>query len=402
MKPAVLCFTSDPALVTTDAYRHADVNICNVCNREQAFQALAARDFEAVATDFQNDPASGENGDGDFLEAVMHRYPQSTRIFLFDPTRKKPRPSADGVIHQCLTVPTSSEVLWSAAQCARFVSRLLAEPGLKQLFPQFKKLPSVPSVYFRVVHLLEDPNSDLNDIGKAVSEDFIMSAKLLQVVNSAYFGLPATIAAPAEAVAILGLNRFKALVLAAHVFSAFTPDAQCGFSVDKLWRHSIGVANLARAITQYECGDRAMGEVAYTAGLLHDVGKFILAANCPGDYNKVWELALAKKIAFHAAEKTLLGTTHAQIGAAILGTWGLPGEMIEAIAFHHDPLNAPAKKFSVLTAVHAANALQQLTQASASPVKAITWDTEYLENLGLAHRLDTWRNLPLGVENRGV
>lgn len=392
MKPSVLCFTSNPAQVIVDSSSSSDTAIFYAANREHAFQALANRSFDAVAADLPGDAQPGAEQEGDFLQAVMHRYPQPARILLFDPKKKKPTSTAGGVIHQCLTTPTSAEVIGSAALRARFVSRLLSEPGIKQLLPRLRKLPSVPAVYYRVLRLLELPHTDLRDLGNVVAEDLIMSAKLLQVVNSAYFALPSSVSAPAEAVGILGVNRFKAMVLAAHIFSAFQPEAGCNFSVEELWQHSLAVAQSARGIMLYETGDRALAEEAYTAGLLHDVGKFILAANCPTEYNHIAGTALARRMMFTTAEREIIGTTHAQIGAGILGTWGLPVDIIEAIAYHHEPLESPNQEFSVLTAVHAADALEH-TREKPNGVLSMPWESYYLEGMGLEQRKEAWSDL---------
>src|SRR5262249_3563461 len=147
------------------------------------------------------------------------------------------------------------------------------------------------------------------------------TAKLLQVANSAYFALPTAVTSPSEAIAHLGLEHVKGMILIAHLFSAFEAEKQAHFAAQKLWDHSMTVARFARAIAQYECGRKELADAAYSAGLLHDLGKFILAANCPKKYNAALESAARAKTSFVEAEELVLGTTHAEIAACILGTW---------------------------------------------------------------------------------
>jgi putative nucleotidyltransferase with HDIG domain len=263
-----------------------------------------------------------------------------------------------------------------------------------------RKLPSVPVVYFRLLEALRVPDVNLEDIGRIMAEDFIMTAKLLQVANSAYFGLQNTVTSSTEAIKYLGLARTKALVLVAHIFSAFDGKKASGFSVEKLWQHSLTVAQYARRIAKYETGSEDIAEAAYTAGLLHDVGKFMIAANCPEKYKQITSLTSANKLPFVEAEKQVYGTTHAEIAASILGTWGLPADILEAIAFHCTPLKSSSKTFSVTTAVHVANVLEHAGEGSRRPLSVLPWDMEYLENLGMAHRLQTWKETCTEVERK--
>lgn len=390
MKPAILCFTPTPGKILVEQSHPQLWQIVPVLNTQQAFQALANQPFEAVAAEGANQPCPSEDN---FFIQVMQRFPQPSRILLFDPQHKKELKTPIGTVHQCLATPTPSHLLVSAAQRARFITALMGDPAVQALLPSLRKLPSIPSTYFRVIQALQSPDTDLQEIGAVMAEDWMMSAKLLQIVNSAYFALPNAITNVPEAIGQLGLERTKSLVLVAHVFSAFEGEKASSFSVDKLWKHSLSVARAARQIAKYETGDSALAEAAYTAGLLHDVGKFILAANIPQKYNEVLGATLARKVSFGLAELQILGATHAQIGAAILGTWGLPGEIVEAIAYHHQPSSAPSKGFSVLTAVHGADALDRILTAPAGTNEPPRWEKAYMESLGMLDRMDTWRAL---------
>jgi putative nucleotidyltransferase with HDIG domain len=397
MKPAILCY-SDNAILTPEEPSEAPWKIVFAINTEHAYQALNNETFEAVAA--ASRPIGKTGSEHEFLSRVMMRFPNPARILLYNPAEKGAITTGNGLIHQCVTVPTSAAQLVSAAQRARFVSRLLEQPAIKEFLPRLRKLPSVPAVYFRLLEALRVPDVNLEEIGRIMAEDFIMTAKLLQVANSAYFGLQNSVTSSTEAIKYLGLARTKALVLVAHIFSAFDSQKTPGFSVEKLWQHSLTVAQFARRVAKYESGNEDLAEAAYTAGLLHDVGKFMIAANCPEKYKEIVTLASANRIPFADAEKQVYGTTHAEIAASILGTWGLPADILEGIAFHSDPLKSSSKTFSVTTAVHVANVLEHAQQGLKKPLSVLAWDMEYLENLGLAHRLQTWKETCAEVDRK--
>jgi putative nucleotidyltransferase with HDIG domain len=219
-----------------------------------------------------------------------------------------------------------------------------------------------------------------------------MAAKFLQVINSAFFGLAYTITDPAEAVMFLGAARTRGLILTAGVFTQFS-DIQCpGFSAEQLWQHSLRVASLAQGITLAQTDDPRLSEVAFTAGLVHDIGKLVLAGNLPDMFATARKLQQNKKISEAEAEEAILTTTHAELGACLLATWQLPLQILEAVAWHHCPSRSQDRAFSVLTAVHAASVLaEEAAGGGAGSSLPARFDLMYLLGLGLAGRRNAWR-----------
>jgi HD-like signal output (HDOD) protein len=229
-----------------------------------------------------------------------------------------------------------------------------------------------------------------------VADDFAMTAKLLQLVNSAFFGLGRNITSPAEAVSYLGIERTKALVLLAHTFSMYEVDKSSAFSFERLWAHSLVTGKFARWIAQEETSDQQLAGAAFTAGLLHDIGELMTAVNLPQEYNHLVKRVQDESITFEAAERETLGTTHAELGACVLGIWGLPLEILEAIAFHQVPSQHAGSTFSAVTAVHVADSLEhELNPASVEAARSKI-DLDYLMRLGLSDRLESWRRLCRG------
>jgi HD-like signal output (HDOD) protein len=176
---------------------------------------------------------------------------------------------------------------------------------------------------------------------------------VLQLANSAVFGLHLQVNEPAEAVAYLGLEATRTLVLLAHTFSEFDRMPRSGFSVNELWNHSVRVGQFARQIASCEEQSSDVAEQAYAAGLLHDLGK--------------------------------------EVGASLLAIWDLPGPIVEAVALHHQPLSSGHKSFQPLTAVHAADVFAQKTRPGQTAAQPLDLDQPYLTELGLLERAELWR-----------
>jgi HD-like signal output (HDOD) protein len=220
-----------------------------------------------------------------------------------------------------------------------------------------------------------------------------MTVKVLQLVNSAFFGLRRHMSSPAEAAMLLGLDTIKTLVLWIHVFSNFTCRPVRGFSIERLSEHCLRAGLLAREIARAEAQDARTQEEAMTAGLLHDIGRLVLATNRPDLYEQAHAAAVEQSIPLSQAEHALCGTTHAGMGAYLLGLWGLPFNIVEAVALHHNPQNCGSTAFSPLTAVHAANALLYEGCVEPNSPQLSSLDTNYLAAMGLVPRVEAWRAL---------
>jgi HD-like signal output (HDOD) protein len=203
------------------------------------------------------------------------------------------------------------------------------------------------------------------------------------VANSAAFGLPERVSDPGEAVQQLGMTTVRSLVLSAQVYGSFAPGRLKSFSADALWTHLMKCGDLARTILRRERAEFAETEDAFTAGLLHDIGKLMLADSLPNDFARALTLAAEEKISLADAEQEVFGANHAGLAAYLFGLWGLPAAIVEAVAFHHDPEKSGLKECSALTAVHVANALYD-------PTGTARLNQDYLAEIGVASRLGDW------------
>jgi putative nucleotidyltransferase with HDIG domain len=166
-----------------------------------------------------------------------------------------------------------------------------------------------------------------------------------------------------------------------------------GFSLEQVWQHSLTVAGVAKHIFQLERKEKAAADEAFTAGLLHDLGLIILASNLPNQYAEVIAQQKNKGCLRREAELDLLGSTHAEVGAYLLGLWGLPNSIVEAVAFHHRPFDCPEKRLDLLCVIHVGDALAHEMRPSDSMLKGAELDEAYVSEAGLADKLAAWRGL---------
>jgi HD-like signal output (HDOD) protein len=268
--------------------------------------------------------------------------------------------------------------------------RILEDESLKQMISGMEALPTLPSLYLDIMKEIQSENGSLARIGQIIATDIGMSAKILQLVNSAFFGLPNTMANPAQAAIYLGMDTIRSLVLSVHIFSRFTEGRLAGIGLDALWRHSMTVASSAKEIVALEGGGQSAMDFAFVAGLLHDVGKIVLAVNLPDRYQRVAEAAEKLKLSDVEAERRIFSVTHAEIGAYLLGIWGLQDPLVEAVCFHHNPDASPNLAFSPLMAVHVANGCYGEALVGGTVANCTKLDINYLNKVGRGERLPVW------------
>ena len=355
----------------------------------QALASLSQSPCDAVVADMQ---IPGING-AQLLDEVMQRSPGTLRFIRAGLGDQQAAMKCVGTAHQYLVKPSDAHTIRCALERAFSLESWLPNVTVQKLITQMKKLPSPPNLYFKIVAELQSPDSSIDTIGSLVKQDPMLSAKLLQVVNSAVFGLQLQVGNATEAVLYLGMETTKALVLLAHTFSYFDKVRAADFSVEKLWKHSVSTGKFAEQIARTEGSDTEMVGEAFTAGMLHDIGKLLLAANLPEVFKEALGKARQDQIPLCEAESVVFGTTHGELGACLLGIWGLPMPIVEAVALHHYPIRFLSKQFCPLTAVHVANAIEHEVPQDGPSLLSAGVDSNYLGELELTERLDQWRNL---------
>jgi putative nucleotidyltransferase with HDIG domain len=214
---------------------------------------------------------------------------------------------------------------------------LLQNTAMREMINSLGTLPSLPETYFRMIEALRSEITTVQQIGKMVEQDLAMSAKVLQMVNSAFFGLRQRIASPVHAVSLLGIETVTSLALTAGLFSQLKQSLVESFDLQGLWQHSMNVAGLTRELCSQLGLPREQSEVPVLAGMLHDIGKLVLVTADTEEYRRIYDLAKQQDLPLHSIESESLWADHAAVGAYLMGLWGLPFAAVEAVALHHKP-----------------------------------------------------------------
>jgi len=357
-----------------------------------AMGAASARQYmesarcDVIVTDMMMPEMDGAQ----LLTYVKEHFPWTIRLVLSGHAEQELAMKCIGVAHQYLAKPCDPTALKNT------IARV-TEPGfgirneqLMTLVTRLEGLPTMPGAYLRMLELLDEPNATSDEIGAVIAADMSLTAKLLQMVNSSFFGIGRRVSKPSEAVGILGLNTLKTVVVAMHLSTWFESTSGCRFAATHAAEHGRQVGAAARAIALAEGSSRFTVDDSFAAGLLHDIGKLILASSLPDQSASV---AARKTGSLLDAEREGFGATHAEVGGYLLGLWGLPGAVVEAVTLHHAPGESHSPGFTALTATHFANSFVRESAADTEGWLHPPPDMEYLNRLGLGERWPAWRSV---------
>lgn len=360
-----------------------------VSSGQQALEEMEKARFHAVVTDLRMPGMDGVS----LLREVKKRHPSAIRIILSAHSDQQYVFRSVKLAHQFLAKPCGADHLTAVLARACTLSDLLIQPELAPLIAQIETLPTLPEHYLHLLERIEAEDSSLGEIGEIISHDMSMSATVLKMVNSAFFGRNRHISDPAQAVGYLGLDIMRALVLSQHLFSIVKNDALKEFSYDKLWSHCSATAGLCRQIAESETSDSKMADQAFVAGLLHDMGKLVLSSVAPEKYREALALMHDKGYVAYAAEQQVLGISHSEAGAYLLGLWGMDDLVVEALLFHHWPRECTRKGFSPLFTVHVADVLINQSSPDNTLGAVPILDPHYMNKMGAVAMIDKWRDL---------
>ena len=354
----------------------------------EALEALETIPFDVIVSDMRMPGMDG----AELLNIVKDRYPHMSRIVLSGQSSKDALLRSVGPTHQFLSKPCDAQILTGTINRICSLREVLASEKTQPLVSRIDTLPSLPANYTQLMQVLNNPEASLKTIGEIIGEDIAMTTKILQLVNSAFFGIARKIGDIEQAVVLLGLETISSLVLSAQVFSQFDLKKAGSFSLQALTEHSYTVGKLAKQIAILEEAPEKVRQSTLLAGMLHDTGKLILASELPDEYEKIVSLARAECLTQHEAEQAILGVSHAQIGGYLLGLWGFSDEVTDATVFHHHPLDNPNLAFSLLTVVHVADVFAHELIQTEIPSQICEISTEHLEAIGLLDRLAFWQD----------
>lgn len=325
-------------------------NIRSATTAPEALRQIDSYRFDVVVSDVRMPGADGV----EFLQTVHARCPQAVRIVLTGVVSEEYALRALPIAHQFLSKPCSAEELTQLIERTHSLLALLSSPIVRDIVGNVEHLPPLPETYQRLSVVLANPRAGAEDAARIIREDPAIAAKLLQVVNSSFFARRMQTSDVCAAIVHLGLRTVRSLVLQAELFgSPLLQGRVQSFALRQLQERSTRVAGLASRIL----GARPGRDEAFMSGLLCDVGQLVLAMTTPDLSKRANQLATTKKQPLQVAERDVLGAAHPEVGAFLLGVWGLPHTIVEAVAAHHDAEWIAHPRLDVPASVFLASAL---------------------------------------------
>jgi HD-like signal output (HDOD) protein len=333
---------------------------------EQALAKVESEAFDVVISDMRMPNMDGAT----LLTNVKRLQPKTVRMILTGQTEQESVLKSVFIAHMFLAKPCDPTLLRRVVERACRLNDILNDEDLKAAAGQVEMLPAAPKTYVALNEALMSPDCSVADVSRVIERDVGLCAKVLQLVNSAFFGLPRKISSLAEAVSYIGTATIKNLALALEAFSSGARHSGLTASqLDSLQHHSLFAGQIARRI---EVPDKSRAEEAFLAGVLHEVGRLV-----PVDQR--------------ALDDRCLTIDHPLLGAYLLGLWGLPHPITEAVAYHREPRMLPHGEPELVDAVYIAHTLAAEADGEANVPEL---DLDYLGKLGIgASRLDGMREL---------
>lgn len=351
---------------------------------DQALKVLSEKPIDVVVTDMRMPNMDGVQ----LLTEVHKRYPRVIRIILSGHSDQEMILKSVTLAHQFLTKPCPADKIKETVNSTYNLHKIIENEEAKAMVSKIESLPSLPTLYTQVIEETNKEDSSLGKVGELISMDVGMSANVLKLVNSSFFGLVNHISSPSQAVNLLGLEVVKGLILSSHLFHTFQDSESPLFSLEKMMNHCVLVARLSKHIAKELGMDKKQVDDCFIAGMLHDLGKLVLLANFKVSYDVVIQESRMNNRTIWVSEKDVLGTTHTEIGAYLLGLWGLPEDIIEAVALHHIPNFSMFDTITPLTAVHLANVFEHKIVVYNDNYDRHQLDIDYIERLGIQSKID--------------
>ena len=335
-----------------------------VSGGQEALKEMERRCFDVIVSDMRMPEIDG----AELLSRVKEVCPRSVRIILSGQAELQIIMKAIGCTHQYLSKPCDPEILKATIDRASRLRRLMKNVALEEFISQLEHIPSQPDLYDTVIDEMSADKPSIEKIGGAIARDIGMTAKILRLVNSCFFGAKKEVVDIHEAVGILGIDLLRKLILSYKIFSRSDTGYIGGLRLKDISKHSISIGNFALRIATLEGLDRSQADICSTTGLLHDIGKIILSLYAPEKYKEVLALeGLGEESdAWTHKEFDLFGTTHSEVGGYLLGLWGLPDAVVDASSHHRGKCDVESQEFTILSALQVANLLTTLTHTAKS------------------------------------
>ena len=391
-KIKVLLVDDEPAILRVVQLAMLSTIDCEVATALSGDEALLLMEKDPADVLVADIKMPGMDGIA-LVDKVAELYPKTMRLILSARTNGELGLRAAGATHQFYLKPTDVNIIANRIKRIIKLRNVMPSAGMEQMISQIRSLPSIPAVYTALSRELRNSKSSMEKIGRILEQDIAMSAKVLQLVNSAFFGMREHVNKPSLAVVLLGEKVLQSLLLGLHIFTEWSRPEVPFFSIQKLWQHSLNVATSAQALALAEGFGETTATEFYAGGLFHDIGKIVIAENMPESFAQAHRMSHEREIPLIQAEKEVLGTTHAEAGAYLMALWGFSDNIVNMCAYHHVPSNFAQPGFTPVTAVHLANVFDH--EHMTSYKDSVTLDKSYIQREGFERKMENWRSVML-------
>lgn len=336
--------------------RHRAWEVLLAQSGAEALQQLARDQVDVVSADLRLPDMDG----AELLHRTREIQPGAVRLGLADPAQvnlalPERLEKVEGDFHRLFAKPKEPAFVIDVVESLNIVDD---EPNLRAIrvfVGGLGRIPSLPSLYVELVALLERDDAGMGDIARLIRRDLGVASQVLKLVNTGHFASNRPVAEIGQAVAMLGVDSIRALVLFRGLITSFDTHSLHGLDLEKLWLHSFEVAVGTRKLAILE-GQTALADLAFSVGLLHDIGMVVLATEPVGRYRHLLERARSGQVPLTVLEHETYGVDHTQIGAHLLNLWGLPPSFCKPIREHHAPPTPVGGAFPLSAALHLADA----------------------------------------------
>ncbi len=330
---------------------------------KEVLAALEAAPTDVFISELGKPPTDGVA----LFETVKERWPATVRIALSEFAERSVALRLERSVHRFLHKPCDTYTLAMLIERSNTLREIVNDPSILAAIGGLEAIPRPPVTVQALEKVLADPDAGVIAVAAVVNRDAALTARLLRVVNSSFFGVGRQVTRVDAAVNFMGVSLVRAIALADGATRSFKVDPDV-LDLDEWNMHAVRVATSARDISLAMCPqDRSLADEAFLAGLLHDVGQVMMAGVAPKQWTSLEQTARADDKALNDVERQRDMVSHALVGAYLLSLWGLPSSVVEAVAFHHTPDLLAGTMFDAAIAVHVADALAARTPGRVAP-----------------------------------
>ncbi len=358
------------------------VNITD--NTKDAVDFVRGNDIDVIVCDEE----VSDNKGLDVISSCSHEKP-GVLSFL----RKSGGPSKEESIalseKKIFVLPHNLEEEGICSHISRriLMKSLSGNPNLLSVIRKMKKMPTIPQLYHQITRELRKEDGSIEFVAGLISKEPSMATRILKAVNSPAYVLGYEITEVVHALLFLGKEATQAQILADSIFTSYPNQSIAGLNLQNVWKHSINVSAIARRISMSIDSNKKSAEIACTAGVIHDLGKVLMATNLPDLYLKAVNYAESENVPLVEAEEKVFGTNHAEVAASLMGLWSIPFKILSSVAYHHNPTGTMRKPPTSAMALYIADGFENAKSKNSFGQKV---DENIIEDWGLTDQFKGW------------